>query len=93
MKVYLVLETNFGTVGDYGSSSGLIWASLNKKKAKDFIDEKKEKLNEDGTIRFDCDIDEEDRDYSRRGYSRYDYRLLEYELEKEEYQYIDGLIE
>ncbi len=88
MKVYLVFVSDCGTPGDLGSYTGLVYASLDKKKAQDFIDKKKAKLNEDGTIRYDYDVDEEDRDYSRYGY-----QLLEYELEKEEYEYIDGEIE
>nr|WP_072537065.1 hypothetical protein [Anaerococcus mediterraneensis] len=88
MKVYLVLEINFGTEGDYGFSTGLIWASLDKKKALEFIGEKKSNLNEDGTKKDDLP-DEEDCYYP----SRYDYQLLEYELEKEDYQYIAGEIE
>ena len=93
MKVYLVLETDYGTEGDYGSSTALIWASLDKEKAKDFIDEKKANLNKDGTMKDDF-IDEEleDEDYWPDT-SRYGYFLLEYELEKEEYEHIGGQIE
>lgn len=88
MKVYLVFETNYGTEGDYGSFTGLIWASLDRKKAQDFIDKKNANLNEDGTQKDDLP-DEEDCYYP----SRYGYQLEEFELEKEEYQYIDGEIE
>lgn len=88
MKVYLVFVSDCGTPGDLGSYTGLIWASLDKKKAQDFIDKKEAGLNDDGTIRYDDDVDEEYRDYSRYGY-----QLLEYELDKEEYEYIDGEIE
>lgn len=88
MKIYLVFETNFGTDGDYGSSTGLIWSSLDRKKAQDFINKKNDNLNEDGTQKDDLP-DEEDCYYP----SSYGYQLMEYELEKEEYRYIDGLIE
>lgn len=88
MKVYLVFETNYGTEGDYGSSTGLIWASLDRKKAQEFIDKKNANLNEDGTQKDDLP-DEEDCYYP----SRYGYKLEEFELEKEEYRYIDGVIE
>lgn len=87
MKVYLVYVTNYGADGDLGSSTGLIWASLDKKKAEDFIDKKKANLNEDGTMKYDC---EDEEDYYP---SRYGYRLLEFDLEKEEYEFIDGEIE
>ena len=88
MKIYLILENNFGTPLDYGSSTGLIWATLDKEKAMDFIGEKKSNLNADGTKKDDLP-DEEDCYYP----SMYGYQLMEYELEKEEYRYIDGLIE
>lgn len=88
LKVYLVFESDHGTPGDFGYTEGLIWASLDKKKALDFIDKKKANLNEDGTKKDDFP-DEEDCYYP----SSYDYHLLEYELEKEDYQYIAGEIE
>lgn len=88
MKVYLVFETNYGTEGDYGSSTGLIWASLNKEKAQEFFNKKEANLNEDGIQKDDLP-DEEDCYYP----SMYGYQLMEYELEKEKYRYIDGLIE
>lgn len=95
MKIYLVLETNFGTEGDFGSSTALIWASLDKKKAQDFIDEKEANLNEDGTMKDDFeDLEEwDDEEDYWPDMSRYGYHLLEYELEKEEYEHIDGQIE